>query len=447
MISLLLLAGLVPGLTPSLQSSSTDWLLVRSQDDVVGPLEWEQIGGLYLQGLDWELVLPSQGGSRPETSRMVVGSPSDHALVADLASPFGITFEAGVMYFRGVAQPEGTGFVTYDSDPDGSGILFLTCGATDAGVLANFQTPLSIKFGQYLLTRKGEQVETGANARHFDLARPRVVRLDLDHDRLLASAPDNLDEQGLRLARGMVGYAHVFGALGATDLLPYAEQLLAQRDKIERARAMFAGRDHTERVLAAYEKCRAALQLESASAPVFYVMYGLPEASNAKNFGIDAVTQRRQILFNLTSLAVGAHYDAVIIHESVHSFQELAGTSLIERACDEGVATAISQLLAPDLPDADALLWTPGELEAADASRDALIRAFRRDADATDEKVLQKWMVLGISLPELPGTPSRAAYYVAWLAARAWLAEDPSRGAAELIRAKPAELLAALKSE
>ena len=101
---------------------------------------------------------------------MVVGAPSNHSMVAELAEPFDITFTAGVMYFRGVAQPEGTGFVTYDSDPDGSGILFLTCGATDDGVLANFQTPLSIKFGQYLLTRKGEQVETGINARRFDLA-------------------------------------------------------------------------------------------------------------------------------------------------------------------------------------------------------------------------------------------------------------------------------------
>ena len=447
MISLLLSASLVSGLTPLLQSTSTDWLLVRSQDDVVGPLQWEQIGGLYLQGLDWELVKPSESAARPETSRMVVGAPSNHSLVAELAKPFDITFKAGVMYFRGEAQPDGTGFVTYDSDPDGSGILFLTCGATDDGVLANFQTPLSIKFGQYLLTRGGEQVETGHNARHFDLAQPRVVRLDEDHTKLLATAPGNLGEKALRLARGLVGYAHVYGALGATDLLPYAEQLLAQRDSVERARAMFAGRDHTKDVLAAYAKCCEALDMRPESAPVFYVMYGLPEASNAKNFGVDAVTQRRQILFNLTRLAVGAHYEAVLIHESIHSFQTLAGQRLLDRAMDEGVATAISQLLEPGLPDADALLWSAQELAAATASRDGLIRAFRRDAESTDEKVLQSWMVLGISLPELPGTPSRAAYYVCWLAVKTWLAEDSSRGPAELIRATPEELLAALKTK
>jgi len=447
MISLLLSATLASGLTPLPQSTSTDWLLVRSQDEVVGPLQWEQIGGLYLQGLDWELVKPSEGMTRPETSRMVVGAPSDHSLVAELAEPFDITFRAGVMYFRGVPQPDGTGFVTYDSDPDGSGILFLTCGATDEGVLANFQTPLSIKFGQYLLTRKGEQVETGVNARRFGLAQPRVVRLDEDFTTLLASAPNNIDEKALRLARGLVGYAHVYGALGATDLLPYAEQLLAQRDAVERARTLFAGRDHTADVLAAYAKCREALDMQPETAPVFYVMYGLPEASNAKNFGIDAVTQRRQILFNLTRLAVGAHYEAVLVHECIHSFQTLTGQRLIDRAMDEGVATAISQLLAPGLPDADALLWSAEELAAATASRAGLIRAFRRDAGSTEEKVLQSWMVLGMSLQELPGTPSRAAYYVGWLAAKAWLAEDPSRGPAELIRAKPEDLLAALKTE
>ena len=444
MIALLLLACFANEGAPLAPASSTEWLLVRSRSEMIGPLEWDQIGGLYLRGLDWRLV-PSTT-SEPETSRMVVGSPQDHPLVANLALNFDVTFVNDTLHFRGKAQPAGTGFVTYDTDPDGAGILFLTCGANSEGVLANFQTPLNIKFGQYLLTRGGEQVETGQNARHFELAQPRVIRLDLDHDRLLKSAPLNADGRALRLARGLVGYAHVYGALGATDLLPYAEQLLAQRDAIERARMMFAGRDHTEDVLAAYRKCEEALQLSPNSTPVFYVMYGLPDASNAKNFGIDAVTRRKQILFNLTALAVGAHYEAAIIHESIHSFQNLEGTRLVDRAMAEGVATVLSQQLTTGLSDADALLWTAEEFEAAEAGRERLIQAFLRDAPSTEDEVQKHWLILGITLPNLPETPSRSAYYVAWLAARAWMAEDGTRGPAELIRATPDELLASLKA-
>jgi hypothetical protein len=115
----------------------------------------------------------------------------------------------------------------------------------------------------------------------------------------------------------------------------------------------------------------------------------------------------------------------------------------MDRGRREGVATAATQVVDPDVGDAAALLWSEAELAAAVARRAELVRAFRRDAASTDQGLLRAWFTLGVE-PPVAGAPSRSGYYIMWLAARAWLAAHPGAALRELLDAPAEDLLAAL---
>jgi hypothetical protein len=90
-------------------------------------------------------------------------------------------------------------------------------------------------------------------------------------------------------------------------------------------------------------------------------------------------------------------------------------------------------------------MWAPEELAAAEGLREELVTAFLRDAISLHPRVQAAWMQLDSPTTPLPGAPTRAAYYVAYLAAKAWLAADPARRPVDLLEVTPAALFGALR--
>jgi hypothetical protein len=177
-------------------------------------------------------------------------------------------------------------------------------------------------------------------------------------------------------------------------------------------------------------------------APLYKVAFGYQLTTNAQMQGIDPKLGRHIVVLNRSALASGRLWDSAIIHETWHCFQESMADkkTLWERALHEGVVTHLTQVVDPTLDDPTVMLWSPQEWEAAMKKRDEIVEAFAAVRNSDDQEVINKFMILGRPLPEVPGAPSRCGYFVAFLAARAWQGAHPKRGPAELIEARADEI-------
>jgi hypothetical protein len=173
-------------------------------------------------------------------------------------------------------------------------------------------------------------------------------------------------------------------------------------------------------------------------------VYGPEHGTNASNFEPDPYHGRPRVQFNLCALMRGERWRSVIVHETVHTLQRSVGPRLVDRAIHEGVATHLSLELAPGLSLADALYWSADELAAAAARAAELRAAFARLADETAPRAISPWVSLGRPPHEVPGAPSRSAYYIGRLAVRAWLRAHPDADARALLAAPVDEVYAAL---
>lgn len=446
-----LLATLAAALVTSpaaARGDDPDWLIVRGDAELVAPMTYAKIGSVYLSSYTTRIVHAVDADARPAASRVVVGTPGDHALVADLAAAFGLRFSAGRAQFQDRSYERGTGFVLVADDPDGGGLMTLIVGADPESLLACFTVSHDITQPGYAVMQRQKKLATGPLLVGVDLTRPLVIRLDRDVDRLLAETegwPGG--DRTLRVARGIAGFGHVFQALvGRSDTLPSVQALAIDAQGLARkARAAFAGRDPDAEVLLAYERCRDALAGTDAPAPVVYVVNDPSAATNGKNFGADPLTGRPQVVLNLAPLARDRNFDAVCIHECLHTFQGVGGTRAVDRGMREGTATLGTQLVDPSVTDAEALLWSDAELAAAEARRAELVGDFKLMAESTEPATLNGWFTLGAKHNAVPGAPSRSGYYVCWLACKAWMEQHRGSTLADLFAASADELLAALQ--
>jgi hypothetical protein len=424
------------------------WLIVRGRADLPPPLSYEKVASLYLHGHAVRIVGADEAGAEPSASRMVIGTPSDNALAGTLAQRLGLAIDGERAVFHGQEYGPDTGFVLVADDVDGGGRLAVLTAAGAAGLFACFTVPIDVAAPGFTIARRQAKVASGPLYADVDTSRPVVVRLDLDLEYLARSAEGwARGDRDLRVTRGLAGYEHVYTALAGpyADLSAHVRATLDDEDgSVSAARRAFAGRDLSREILDAYARCAKALGGRRAPAPVIYVVADPLAGTNGKNFDPDPLSGRLQVVLNLVVLARAGNFETVVLHECLHTFQTTTGVRAVDRAAREGVATLATQVLEPALGDAEALMWTPAELAAAEARRDALVAAFQQSASTTDAERLRAWFNLDGTLDDVPGAPPRSGYYVAWLAARAWRVAHPGSGLAELFAASADELLAAL---
>lgn len=444
--------------SPAGQTGARDeWLLVRGSADRVGSLTYERIARVYLAGAPCRIVRPAEAAGDVATSRLVIGTPTDNDLAARLAQALGITVAADRLVYAGWSCEPGDGLVILTQDPDGEGRLMLMTGVDAEGVFACFRAPISLtEMGWLLIRERIEQdgvrtglyqvVANGTIPLRFDTSVPAIVRLDREAEYLIDEARHvRGDERFLRVARGFRGYEDVFASAGAGDPIAYARWLLGEGNRaIAAADAFFGDRDLDGEILDAYRRCAELKATVSGPRPAYHVLYGYPDGTNARTFEVDPVTGRPRVLFNLCALSTGRRFDAVVIHETVHTLQGAAGLTLLERAVHEGVATYLTQVVDPTLSDAEALLWSPEDLRAARDRRDAIVAAVRELADETDLAVQEPFMVPGSTPARIPGAPSRTAIFAGWLAVRAWREAHPESSPGDLLSTPAAELFATL---
>jgi hypothetical protein len=454
---LLLAAGLslATGLPPP-EPGADAWLVVRGRDELTAPMSYGRLIEVYLPGAAARVVPAAGADGVTERNRMVVGTPGDNALLAELLPELGVAHEGDALAFRGRSIGAGQGLVLVADDVDGDGLLVVFTGASAEGLFTCFTTSIDVKRHGFTITERNRKVATGDLAAELDTSRPVVVRLDLALEHLLADAVSwSPAEAELHAARGLAGWGFVLqGVAGPQrDAATHVRAVRADASGLAaRARQAFAGRDVAAEVLAAYERVRSAVladeERSAASlgpAPAFYVLNDPALGTNGRTFDPDPVTGRPSVALNLAPLARDGNLGTVALHESLHTFQapDTGATRVMDRGRREGVATAATQVVDPDVGDAAALLWSEAALAAAVARRAELVRAFRRDAASTDQGLLRAWFTLGVE-PPVAGAPSRSGYYIMWLAARAWLAAHPGAALRELLDAPAEDLLAAL---
>ncbi|MBL8857435.1 MAG: hypothetical protein JNL28_02875 [Planctomycetes bacterium] len=273
-------------------------------------------------------------------------------------------------------------------------------------------------------------------------ADPVILRLDEELAQLEARAKKLPEARQVAfLAAGLSPQQGLYATFGMPDLNEFSKLLLgkAHYPKVDLHREAFAGRDLSAEIRAAYQCCAKAHGGPLPRAPLYKVAFGYQRTTNAQMQGIDSKLQRHIVVLNRSALAPGRLWDAAIIHETWHCFQPVVErNTLWERALHEGVVTHLTQVVNPTLDDATVVLWSKEEWDAAMKHKDAIVKAFAVDRASADQSVISNWMILGKGLPQIPEAPSRCGYFVALLASRAWQAEHPDKGPAELIAA-PAE--------
>lgn len=426
------------------------WLLVHGSEPIKD-LSWERLAFAYLMRVSSRIVGVDEAGIFPASSRLVIGTPDDNPLVAELAPRLGLSFERKLARFRGALYGVDVGFVLVAPDPDGQGLLTLATSTGPIGLHACFSVPLSLQRPGFSVLRTGRLVDSGPLLLGIEPGVPRVVDLDALARATLAQAPQSAPaEAALGLARTLEGWSYAFDALAGPhlDLFAYcSEMLVPPRPEVLEARALFAGRDLPAEVADAHAALRAVLGERALRrpGPLVHLVCDLPGRTNAVTRGYELSSARARVVLNLGALRGEGALRAAVIHEGVHALQDLEAEVLQDEAAHEGVAVFLTGLAAPELSTQAVLMWSEEQLAAAEARREALIAAFLRDARSIQPRVNSAWMKLDAPTVPVEGAPTRCAYYVGRLAAQAWLAADPAREPGDLLDVRPAELFAALR--
>jgi|GEM_PF-5433156 len=280
---------------------------------------------------------------------------------------------------------------------------------------------------------------------------PVVMRFDLELDRLVeeAKATPRLLRSFWLSKRLQQSQKDICVRFGMPNIGLYAKYLLGEKDlpKVKLHRDALKNRDLEKEIRTAYVRVAKKLGKTHPKAPIYKVAYGYQEYTNAAMIGVDRESGRHVVLLNRSALEEKKGWESALLHESVHTFQGEMGTTLTERAIYEGVATYITKLIEPKLVDHQVLLWTAEKWKAAEARREKIIAAFAKAKDETEPKVTVPFLFLHEKLTSVDGAPDRTGYYVGYLACKAWHERNANRTAADLLAAKPDEILHALLSK
>lgn len=278
---------------------------------------------------------------------------------------------------------------------------------------------------------------------------PKIYRCDLDLERAVdaaktpASAEDRRRIQ--RVVEDQKGLYALFGIRSPDVYAKFLTSKHALRDDLVRTRTHFRGRDLSREVRATYAEVGRALGRVRKKAPDYWIFHGWSGATNARTMGSGKDDETIKVFLNLSALARGRHFEAALVHETTHTFQgAIPGSTLLDLAAYEGVATYVSCRLRAKLSKPDALFWSKQSFAAAEKHRTAIIAAFARVRGSAREADKAPFIYLGQPLKSVEGAPDRCAYYVGYLMVEAWVKANPKRPLGDLLRVKPADLWRAL---
>lgn len=279
---------------------------------------------------------------------------------------------------------------------------------------------------------------------------PVIMRLDLELELLTREAKKMPPETRVDwLAAGMSPQHRLYQRFGMGDLKGFAKLMLGEADypHVKLHQDAFADRDLSNEIRSAYAKVSKAFGRPLPTAPIYKVAFGYQKQTNAAMEGRDRQTRRHIVILNRSALAHGDDWKSAIIHETWHTFQGVIGKSLKERSVHEGMATYLTGVIDPTLPDHKLMMWDKATWEAAEANRAAILAAFAKVGKSTDPKHINPFTKLNVRIPDLPAAPDRCGYYVGLLACRAWHAAHPQRTPADLIATSADDVLSALSGD
>lgn len=432
---------------------SPQWLFVPTNNGNYAGVSMQKMASIYLKRTTWAHREPDKSFVEADTSRFVIGTPTDNVAAKKLCEQLGIQVDDQKLRYSDRDIPSGQCLMLHTDDPDGKGKVVLFTAVDAASIYCGFTVPFDMARAGFTIARRNQVVHKGTarsgKLQAFDMDRVIVVRLDRMFDQLVASQPgESAADVALHVARGLAGYDFVLkSAVGnaADGRTIYGNLLGKDQAALADIRKRYQNVDLTATVRRIYRQCHGALAAgQKTTAPIIYVLYGMPGGgSNAMNFGKDEVSGRTRVLLNLSMLKSKQDFEVAAAHELTHTFQSFR-PRLVDRTIMEGTATLISQLLVEGTSDAAALMWSEPQLQAAHERRAGMIAQVRKHAQAVDQRTLGAFLRADRTLPNVPGAPGRSAYYVGWLAAKAWRKQHPKASLADLLAAKPDDVLAAL---
>lgn len=283
----------------------------------------------------------------------------------------------------------------------------------------------------------------------------KVLRLDQDFDQVLrlASTPPTPDDIA-QLAQVIAKNQPIYARLGHNAPELYAKIAFSNHEIAQdntKARAFFSSRDLTQEASTLRQKAIDTLDLQPRYPTTYYLAYGYQRGTNAQTqSGATTADGRTHVYLNLVALARQQHWEAAVLHETIHTMQKLvlpAEATLLTRSILEGVPTYLAQVLHGNLRDEDAMFWSPDQWQAAEKHRRAIIQAFAQRRDETDPKQLTSFLQLHAPLETVPGAPDRTGYYVGFLAVKAWVRQNPGRPLQDLPSVAPEDFWQALVQE
>jgi len=441
--------SLVLATSGSLSAQNPKWLLVRSDAPTLVSFSWDRLAKAYL-GTDYLIVRAGDADKHPASSRLVVGTPEDNALVARLAKQLGVAYEGKRVRYKGRLYPGNAGLCIVTDDPDGKGTLCLMTGATPNGAFNCLSVRIDLGRPGFVAMTFRHPIQRGAVGRPFQVAGDRLLVIRLDHDlwRIRdALAGISIDEAALRASRALKGYEIVYERAfgGDFDLLEFTRrQLRKDAKRLDATRKRFEKLDLAHELDELDKKVTNALGPRKGPRPIVYTpVIGFP-GTNAQTIDPDPFTGRPRITLNLAAFATAESLRLAATHELVHTLQTSHGGSLLARAVHEGVATYVSQQLIGSA-DHEALMWTKDQLRSARNRQAAIIAAFDRMKDETDMRRIGDFLYGGRPLQAVRGAPDRSGYFVGWLAVAAWRNANPKRPLGDLLRVAPQAMFDALK--
>ncbi len=438
--------------------SAEDWVLVRGKNELANPLSYTKIAQTYLRNYKSRIV--NDTASVPKaTSRMLIGTPQDNHAIKAIASRLGIDINKTSLSYKKKLLPKGTGLVLFTQDPDGGGRLALFTGIDSAAVFNGFTVRVNLDQPGYLIVKKHQIVSKGAVGSSGKTSSPsgvsyRTSQIDIvSLNKFFDTLNDGkgTQESALKIARGLQGFGFVYQAvLGAApnqsiDLQKHFYGLLTQESsKIRALRVTTKNRNLIREVKDLFDLTVKTLGKAKGPQPVFYLLYGPSNGTNAKAFGPDSQTQRPQILLNLLRLQDQEDFEIAVIHETIHTLQKPYSRTLGDRIVQEGMATYLSQALRKGTSTTKAMMWSAKDQKAAERLENKIIRTIKKLKDSTSIQVQREFLQLGKSPSSIPGAPSRCGYYAGYLAVKKWAEKHAKKDLKKVLKASTEEILGEL---